>query len=186
MRTQSAVPILAIKGVSKSFGQQPVLQDMELSVAPGEIFGFLGPNGAGKTTTINLILDILRPSSGTIELFGTSNRETTATHRRIGYLSGEMVLDDDITGRQYLMFASRTFGGDYTERVRELSERLKANLDIKIGNYSRGNKQKIGLIAALMHRPELLVLDEPSSGFDPLMQEEFISLMEEYRHGGGT
>ncbi len=179
-------PILAIRGVTKTFGDMSAVKDVDIEITAGEIFGFLGPNGAGKTTTIKLILDILRPTAGTIELFGVSNRLTATTHRRVGYLSGEMVLDDDLTGRQYLEFVGHTYGVDCRARTSELAEQLQADLNVKIGAYSRGNKLKIGLISALMHHPELLILDEPSSGFDPLMQELFINLIEDYRRAGGT
>jgi ABC-2 type transport system ATP-binding protein len=186
MHKSQSNSVLAIRGVTKTFGSMAAVKDIKLEIMTGEIFGFLGPNGAGKTTTIKLILDILRPTTGTIDLFGISNRQTSTTHSRIGYLSGEMVLDDDLTGRQYLAFVGHTYGGDYSERMEALAAKLQADLDVKIGNYSRGNKQKIGLIAALMHQPDLLILDEPSSGFDPLMQELFIKLIEDYRRVGGT
>ncbi len=186
METASPTAILSLRGVTKRFGDKAAVADVDITVMSGEIFGFLGPNGAGKTTAIKLILDILRPTRGRIELFGLSNRLTTVTHRRLGYLSGEMVLDDDLTGRQYLLFVASSYGGNYDERIKVLAGQLEADLDVRIGNYSRGNKQKIGLIAAMMHQPELLILDEPSSGLDPLMQEVFIKLIQEYRAGGGT
>lgn len=186
-------PVLVLESVTKSFGSFAAVSDMNLAVEQGDVFGFLGPNGAGKTTTIKLILDVLRPNSGSIQLFGTSNRHTVATHGRLGYLSGEMVLDDDLTGRQYLDFVAHAYSrGDsrhyqaVSERQQTLTKLLQADLSIKIGHYSRGNKQKIGLIAAMMHQPELLILDEPSSGFDPLLQEVFIGLIREYQQEGGT
>jgi ABC-2 type transport system ATP-binding protein len=179
-------PVLEIRGVSKTFGKFKAVDSMDLSVAKGDIFGFLGPNGAGKTTTIKLVLDVLRPTAGSIQLFGKSNRLTEKTHSHIGYLSGDMVLDDDLTGRQYLDFVARTYGKDYQTQIKVLAEQLQADLSVKIGKYSRGNKQKIGLIAAMMHSPLLLILDEPSSGFDPLMQEVFIRLAEDYNKAGGT
>jgi ABC-2 type transport system ATP-binding protein len=186
METASPTAIVSLRGVTKRFGDKAAVADVDITVMPGEIFGFLGPNGAGKTTAIKLILDILRPTSGRIELFGLSNRLTTVTHQRLGYLSGDMVLDDDLTGQQYLRFIAGSYGGNYDDRIKLLAAQLEADLDVRIGNYSRGNKQKIGLIAAMMHQPELLILDEPSSGFDPLMQEVFIRLIGEYRRQGGT
>jgi ABC-2 type transport system ATP-binding protein len=107
-------------------------------------------------------------------------------HKRIGYLSGEMVFDDDLTGEQYLFFLNELFGAKYTDKINELAGLLKIDLRKKIGNYSRGNKQKIGLIAALMHTPDLLILDEPTNGFDPLVQEIFATLIREYNKNGGT
>jgi ABC-2 type transport system ATP-binding protein len=184
--TTHADPVLAVRNVSKLFGAKPAVENIDLTVNRSEIFGFLGPNGAGKSTTIKLILDILRPTSGTIELFGIDNRRTVETHSRIGYLSGDMVLDEDLTGRQYLAFVAHAYGGVTDDRIKTLASSLQADLAVRIGTYSRGNKQKIGLIAAMMHQPELLILDEPSSGFDPLMQEVFIHLIEDYRKAGGT
>jgi ABC-2 type transport system ATP-binding protein len=181
---------LDIRGVTKSFGSKTVVSDITLSVAAGEIFGFLGPNGAGKTTMIKMILDVLRPTRGEIELFGTSSRRTNETHRRIGFLSGDMAIDDDLTGHQYLDFVSRTYRSDgdttHRKRIDELAHELQADLGVRIDNYSRGNKQKIGLIAAMMHQPELLILDEPSSGFDPLIQDVFVHMIRKYQSRGGT
>lgn len=180
--------VLTVHNVSKNFGGFKAVDAIDLEVRHGEIFGFLGPNGAGKSTTIRLILDILRPDAGTISLFGVSNREIQLTHPDIGYLSGDMVLDGDLTGRQYLGFVNNLHGGGHAQTIGELAETLEADLGKKIGDYSRGNRQKIGLIAALLHRPKLLILDEPTSGFDPLVQEKFARLIREYVTGdsGGT
>lgn len=178
--------VLAVQNVSKSFGKLTAVSEVAITVKQGEIFGFLGPNGAGKSTTIRLILDILRPTSGTIEIFGRSNRDTRKVHHEIGYLSGEMALDLDLTGRQYLNFIAHMHGGGYKDSIQSLSQSLDARLDKKIGNYSRGNRQKIALIAALLHQPRLLILDEPTSGFDPLVQEKFAELIRQYVKDGGT
>lgn len=178
--------VLVFDGVSKAFGGKPAVRDVSFKVERGEIFGFLGPNGAGKSTTIRMMLDVLRPDGGTIELFGVPNRKVRATHRRMGYLSGDMVIDNNLTGRQYLEFVDGIYGNDCRERRHELAHKLQAELDVKIGNYSRGNRQKIGLIAALQHEPELLVLDEPTSGFDPLVQEAFLELIRMFRDRGGA
>lgn len=186
MPDNHTAPIIDIQNVAKSFGPKKALNGVTLQVKRGEIFGFLGPNGAGKTTTIRVLLDILRPDEGSVRLFGASNRLTELTHRRLGYLSGDMVLENDLTGQQYLTFVSNRYGGNHQARIRELANALEIKLTTKIGNYSRGNKQKIGLIATLMHTPDLLILDEPTSGFDPLIQETFIELMRHYQAGGGT
>lgn len=180
--------ILSVQNVSKSFGDFKAVDAINLEVQKGEIFGFLGPNGAGKSTTIRLILDILRPDKddGTIRLFGTSNREVPETHADIGYLSGDMVLDGDLTGRQYLGFVNQLHGGKHKHTTEALAHILEADLDKKIGNYSRGNRQKVGLIGALLHNPKLLILDEPTSGFDPLVQEKFARIIREYVAEGGT
>jgi ABC-2 type transport system ATP-binding protein len=183
---KGSTPVLAIDGVTKLFGSKAAVNELSLSIHRGEIFGFLGPNGAGKTTTIRVILDILRPSRGSVSLFGLDSRQTAKTHRRIGYLSGDMVLDGDVTGRQYLNFVDKQYGGRNKKRMDELSELVHIELDSKIDSYSRGNKQKIALIAALMHGPELLIMDEPTNGFDPLVQETFMNLIKQYQSDGGT
>lgn len=181
--------VLELKNVTKTFGKFTAVDGLDFAIKKGEIFGFLGPNGAGKSTTIRMILDATRPSSGDIELFGTSSRHTAQVHQKIGYLSGDMVLDDDLTGRQYLDFVASLYQGNQKELAdyrHHLAYELELEVDTKISRYSRGNKQKVGLVAALMHNPELLILDEPSSGLDPLMQEVFIRLIQEYRRDGGT
>lgn len=181
-------PVLAIKNVTKTFGSFKALDAIDLSVNRGEIFGFLGPNGAGKSTTIRLILDILRPDAGSggITILGKDNRLAASTHQNVGYLSGDMVLDGDLTGRQYLQFINNLHGGNHTATISRLVDILEADINVKIGNYSRGNRQKICLIAAMLHNPKLLILDEPTSGFDPLVQEKFAELLREYVVEGGT
>lgn len=182
----SPTPVIEFWLVTKLFAGRPAVHDVSFSVHSGEIFGFLGPNGAGKSTTIRLMLDILRPNAGQINLFGHDSRSAVAARRRIGYLSGEMVLDSNLTGDQYLRFAAAQYGKDCQEYRRKLAADLQADLGRRIGTYSRGNRQKIGLIAALQHEPELLVLDEPTSGFDPLVQETFVELVRAFQAKGGT
>ncbi len=179
-------PVLLLDNVTKIFGSSTAVHEVSLAVKSGEVFGFLGPNGAGKSTTIRMILDVLRPTAGTITLFGEPSTNTTATHRRTGFLSGDMVIDENLTGRQYLDFVANVYGKDCSQRIDKLAELLQTNLKVKIGNYSRGTKQKIGLIAAMMHKPDLLILDEPTSGFDPLVQETFAGLIQHFRHRGGA
>lgn len=179
-------PIIQINSLTKLFGTKPAVNKISLSINQGEIFGFLGPNGAGKTTTIRMMLDVLRPSDGTITLFGQSNQKTKETHRKIGYLSGEMVIDGDLSGIQYLNFVDHQYGGGSRHRIKELANLLHVDLNTRIDSYSRGNRQKIALISAIMHKPELLILDEPTSGFDPLVQETFMSLIKQYQSDGGT
>jgi len=178
--------VLQIDHVSKSFGDKRAVNELSLTIQKGEIFGFLGPNGAGKTTTIRMLLDILRPSSGSISLFGQSNYKTRETHLKIGYMSGEMVLDGDLYGKQYLNFVDYQYGSGHKHQIDDLADLLDINLNARIDSYSRGNRQKIALISALMHGPELLIMDEPTSGFDPLVQELFIDLIKEYQNGGGS
>lgn len=183
--TSERSDVLVLDTLTKSFGSVRAVDEVSFAVKQGEVFGFLGPNGAGKSTTIRMILDILRPTSGRVRLFGEDSR-IISTHRRLGFLSGDMAMDTNLTGGQYLTFVAAQYGKDCRPKREELAQLLRANLDVKIGNYSRGNRQKIGLIAALQHQPELLVLDEPTSGFDPLVQELFADMIKQFRQAGGT
>lgn len=181
---QSAI---CLRHVTKQYDKQHGVFNLTLDVTPGEVFGFLGPNGAGKSTTINTILDLLRPDEGTISIFGLDHRnQSLAVHRRIGYLAGDMETDPNLTGRQYLDYVAHLRHIKDTTIITTLADRLKASLSTKIKYLSRGNKQKIGLIAALMHNPDLLILDEPTSGLDPLIQAEFYAIIRERRSEGKT
>jgi ABC-2 type transport system ATP-binding protein len=163
------------------------LDHLSLSVKQGEIFGFLGPNGAGKTTTIRLLMDFIRPSTGSATLFGLdARRDSKAIRQRVGYLPGELNLWDNETAADIVRYFARVRGGVEQAFVRQLAERLDFDMARKMRTYSTGNKRKIGIILAMMHKPELLILDEPTSGLDPLMQQVFIQLMHEARNGGQT
>jgi ABC-2 type transport system ATP-binding protein len=177
---------IVIKDVYKSFGNNDVLKGINLEIREGEIFGFLGPNGSGKTTTIRVILDIFRAKKGYVEIFGISNQKIKRSHSLIGYLSSEMVMDKDLTAKQYLKFINSRFKGNYMANAETLANILQVKLDTKIGKLSTGSKQKIGLISALMHKPKLLILDEPTQGFDPLIQQVFVRLLLQYKKNGGT
>ena len=179
-------PVIKIENLSKSFGKLQVLENVDLQINKGEVFGFLGPNGAGKTTTIRVILNVLRPDHGKIRIFGISSKKTKQIHKRLGYLSGDMVLEDGLTGRRYLNFIDHIYGGGNKDRIDDLAKLFKVNLKNKIGTYSRGNQQKLGLMAAVLHRPELLILDEPTSGFDPIMQSVFSKMILDFKRRGGT
>jgi ABC-2 type transport system ATP-binding protein len=174
-------------GLTKSFGATVAVDELDLVVEPGQVFGFLGPNGAGKTTTIRLLLDLHRPSSGSACVFGLdSRRDSVEIHARCGYLPGELVLYPRMSGRQLLdWFASARGGVDRGLRD-QLVERFDVTLDRPVHELSKGNRQKLGLVLAFMHRPELLVLDEPTSGLDPLMQDEFRGLLRETTLEGRT
>lgn len=185
MSVTGTASVIRMKDVNKSFSGSVAVQNLNLEVRRGEIFGFLGPNGAGKSTTIRLLLNILNADSGAITLLGKPHTDP-AVRQDIGYLSGDMALDTDLTGRQYINFVSQLHGGGHQTAITRLSEVLQANLDKKIGAYSRGNRQKIGLIASLLHKPQLLILDEPTSGFDPLIQERFAAILRQYVADGGT
>lgn len=178
-------PVVRLKKLSKFYGKYRGVQDISLQVEAGSIFGFLGPNGAGKTTTISMMVGLLSPTSGGVSLFGRDNTAFATENRtRIGYLSGDMALDGSLTGRQELEYFGNLRGEFNTKYVEELAERLQCNLDRKLKTLSRGNKQKVGLISALMHKPDLLILDEPTSGLDPLIQAEFNEIIKEHKKAG--
>ncbi len=173
--------------LTKPYGERRGVFDLDLTVAQGEIFGFLGPNGAGKTTTIRLLLDLIRPTEGRALVFGHDcRREATEVHRLTGYLPGEFSLDAKLTGRQLLTYLGNLRGGLDWPFVEGVVERLDLDLDRPFGEYSRGNKQKVGLAQAFMHRPQLLILDEPTSGLDPLNQEAVLALVRDARDAGAT
>lgn len=173
--------------LSKSYGDVKALDNLDLEVRAGEIFGFLGPNGAGKTTTIRLLLDIIRPNSGRAEVLGLDPRTQGVELRsRIGYLPGDFIVDGRQTPREFLTFLGNLRGGLPETAVDSLAERLDLDLGAKISSLSKGNRQKVGLVQAFIHEPELLILDEPTSGLDPLMTREFLSMATEARAKGQT
>jgi ABC-2 type transport system ATP-binding protein len=171
--------------LTKFYGAERGVADLDLEVRRGEVFGFLGPNGAGKTTTIRVLLDLIRPSSGSAQVLGLDTRsEGVELRRRIGYVPGELALYGPLTGRENLRFLGSLRGSVDWPLVDELAERLSCDLARKVRELSTGNKRKVALIQALMHRPDLLILDEPTSGLDPLVQHEFYGLLDEVRAEG--
>ncbi len=173
--------------LKKRYGSSRGIEDVSIEVDRGEVYGFLGPNGAGKTTTIRTLLDLLHPTRGRALLFGLDSRAASlAIRARLGNLPGDFSCDPALTGREFLRFCAEARGMRDLGSASSLAERFEADLDRRIGELSTGNRQKIGLIQALFHDPELLVLDEPTTGLDPLMQEEFLAVVSEYRDGGGT
>ena len=183
-----AVPAIQLEHVVKDYGSTRALRGINLTVEQGRIFGFLGPNGAGKTTAIRLMLDLIRPTSGTARVLGfDSQRQSMEVRRRCGYLPGELHLYESMRGHELLdLFDSfRPERRDLTYR-NNLCERLGLDVSRHVRALSKGNKQKLGIVQALMHRPELLVLDEPTSGLDPLVQEEVAKLLEEAVSEGRT
>jgi ABC-2 type transport system ATP-binding protein len=164
------------------------VRDLSLEVPRGSIFGFLGPNGAGKSTTIRLLLDFLRPQSGTASVLGLDPwRDGPAVRQRIGYLPGEVHLPENLTGMEFLRYAARLRGVVLPEkRLRTMVEALDANPAPKLKTLSKGNKQKIAIIHALLLTRELVILDEPTEGLDPLVQQAFHRLLAQYRDEGGT
>jgi ABC-2 type transport system ATP-binding protein len=173
--------------LTKYYGASRGIVDVDLDVAAGDVFGFLGPNGAGKTTTIRVLLDLIRPSSGTATVLGLdARRDGVAIRRRVGYLPGEYALYPKLTGAETLRYYGNLRGGADWSRVEALAERLDFDLGRRAGDLSTGNKRKLGLIQAFMHRPELVILDEPTAGLDPLVQREFYALVDEARAAGQT
>jgi ABC-2 type transport system ATP-binding protein len=179
--------VIQTEKLSKSYGSHRGIIDVDLTVERGEVFGFLGPNGAGKTTTIRVLLDLIRPTSGKASVFGIeSSVDPIAIHRRVGYIPGEFTLYDRLTGGQTIAYFANLRGGVDRAYQAALIERFDIDPTRRFKEYSKGNKQKIGLIIALQHRPELLVLDEPTSGLDPLVQQSFYSLVREAKAEGRT
>lgn len=179
---------LRLNALTKQYGTQRGVQSLSLELKTGEVFGFLGPNGAGKTTAIRTIMNFLRPTSGSAQILGLDSvADSTKVKASVGYLAGDFELYANLTGRQYLSFIANLRGiQDVDEQIQALAERLEANLEKRIETLSRGNTQKIALIAALLHDPELLILDEPTTGLDPLMQNRFYELIRERTKRGKT
>ncbi|HEY4620206.1 MAG TPA: ABC transporter ATP-binding protein [Gaiellaceae bacterium] len=177
----SGAPAIETVGLSKTYdGKVRALVGLDLHVEPGEVFGYLGPNGAGKSTTIRLLLGLIHPTAGRAAVFGLDTRtEGVPARRHLGYLPGDLRLSDRLTGREQLESLARLRGRLDASLRDELCERLGVVLDRPIRQLSRGNRQKIGLVQAFMHRPELVVLDEPTAGLDPLLQNEVRDLLRE-------
>ncbi|MGB5757807.1 MAG: ABC transporter ATP-binding protein [Acidimicrobiales bacterium] len=177
--TDSTVAIKT-EGLTKHYGDVRALVDLNLEVGLGEVYGFLGPNGSGKTTMIRTILDEIRPTAGRAWILGMdSHREVDEIRPHIGYLPGDLAMYPKLTGRDTLTYFANLRGGVDWAYVDELVGRLDADLAKKVGDLSSGNRQKIGLIQAFMNRPEVLIMDEPSTGLDPLMQREFQAMVRE-------
>lgn len=184
MTYTSAIRTLAL---TKDYGQGHGLFDLDLEVQRGEIFGFLGPNGAGKSTTMRLLLDLINPGSGSAALMDLdSHRDSLEIRRRVGFLPGDFTLYPNLSGAAMLDYLAELRGG-IDRRVRDgLAERFGAQMDRPVEDLSTGNRQKLGLIQAFMHEPELLILDEPIAGLDPLVQQSFHSLLDEIAAQGRT
>jgi ABC-2 type transport system ATP-binding protein len=179
--------IIELEKLTKTYGSHRGIVDIDLAVEEGEAFGFLGPNGAGKTTTIRTMLDHIRPTSGRARIFGIdTTQDPVAIHRRLGYLPGEFTLYDKLTGGQTLDYFANLRGGVERPYQQDLIARLDVDPSRRFREYSKGNKQKIGLIIALQHRPDLLLLDEPTSGLDPLVQQTFYEVIREAKSEGRT
>lgn len=181
--------IIETKNISKSYGSALAVDGVSFAVEKGEVIGFVGLNGAGKSTTINMLLGFQKPTNGEVYLFGEKVTLPNAhkSHQRIGYATGDMSLFDGMTGGQYLRFVARSYGISLkTETFKKLVDLFEPQLEKKLKKLSRGNKQKIALIGAFMIEPDLVILDEPSSGLDPLMQQHFLSLVRNEAEKGTT
>lgn len=182
-------PSISIKNLSKKYSGSHTfaLHDLNIKIYPGEVYGFLGPNGAGKSTTIRLLMNLIRPTSGSATILGKDIvKNSVEIKNSVGYLSGDMEMYAKMTGEKFLNYMNDLQPARSKAYIKELTRRLNATPNKKIGDLSRGNKQKIGIIQAFMHDPDILILDEPTSGLDPLMQEEFYKLIDESKNRGAT
>ena len=179
--------IITTTGLTKHYGKSRGIQDVAVTVDEGEVFGFLGPNGAGKTTMIRVLMGLLQPTAGTATIGGLDCwTASTAVKRQVGYLPGELAVDPNLTGAQILAYLGHLRGGVDQASVAQFVKRLDLDTSKRFREYSRGNKQKVGLIQAFMHRPRLLILDEPTGGLDPLNQQEFYTMIDEVHADGRT
>ena len=182
-----AMAAVRTAGLTKDYGAGRGLFDLDLQVAPQEVFGYLGPNGAGKTTTIRLLMGLIRPTSGSAYVFGLDCvREAVEVKRRVGYLPGDVPQFGSLRGSEVVAYLGGLRGHLDRRLVRGLAERFDLDLGRRFREYSTGNKQKLAIVLAFMHRPDLLILDEPTSGLDPLNQQEFYALLRETRDAGAT
>ena len=181
------VAVVETRALTKRYGRHLAVQDVNLQVHRGSVFGLIGPNGAGKTTVLRMLVDIIRPTAGELTVLGETPRQAgAAMRRRIGYLPGDINLTDRIPGRTFLHHIAQLSGSVAERKIDQLAERLELDMTRPVRDLSKGNKQKLGLIQAFMHEPELLILDEPTSGLDPLMQREFLSMVREASNAGQT
>ena len=178
--------VIRCEGVVKRFGDVVALDRLDIEVPRGQVVGYLGPNGAGKSTTIRILLDLARPDAGRVEVLGADPRLSPRLRARIGYVPGELRLDDRLTGAETLASWGRLRGGVDAAEVTNLCERFDLDPSRHTRGLSSGNRRKVGLVGAFMARPELLVLDEPTGGLDPLVQAEFNTLLEEVCDEGRT
>ena len=178
--------VIEITELTKYYGKTRGVENLSLEVNDGEVFGFIGPNGAGKSTTISTLLGLLRPNRGTATIFGKDVRTTPAILRRVGYLPAEVAYYDRMRVRDLLSYSARYYRLRKTEWMDSLVERLELDLNKRIDDLSTGNRKKVAIVQSMLHQPELLVLDEPTMGLDPLMQERFFELIEEEADRGTT
>lgn len=179
--------VIETSGLTKYYGDTPGIIDLDLEVREGEVFGFIGPNGAGKSTTIRTLLNFLFPTRGSGAILGLDILKGSLEIRtRTGYLPGDLSMYETMTAREFLIYFANLRQVDATERMQDLADRFELDLDRKIKDYSTGNRQKVGIVNAFMPEPELFILDEPTAGLDPLMQQEFQEMIREVRDEGRT
>lgn len=178
---------IKIKNLTKTYGKARGIEDINITINKGEIFGFIGPNGAGKSTTIKCIMDLINRNSGNILIDGKSDvKGNYRIKNNIGYLPSEIHLYEDLTVSEMLKYSETFYKKDCTERKKELVKRLDIDLSKKIDELSLGNLKKVGIVLALMHEPQIVIMDEATSGLDPLMQEQFYEILEEEKKKGTT
>jgi ABC-2 type transport system ATP-binding protein len=180
-------PSIIIEKLSKHYpgAAAYALKDLSLKIMPGEIYGFLGPNGAGKTTTIRLLMNFIQPTKGRASILGNDIvNGSVAIKKSVGYLSGDPALYPKMTGRQFLSYMKALQPPKHPNYINELARRFSVDLNLRVGNLSKGNFQKVGIVQAFMHEPDVLILDEPTGGLDPLMQEKFYELVKETKDRG--
>jgi ABC-2 type transport system ATP-binding protein len=177
--------VLSLHKVTKKFGKKVAVSNVSVQLQAGEIYGFLGPNGAGKTTTIRMILDFIRPTSGSVSLFDNGNANGIVTSLKdVGYLSADNTFYANWTAKRHFAYAERVRGMK-TDAL-DLARRFELDVNTKYRHLSSGNKQKLSLILAMMHKPKLLILDEPTRGLDPLLQENIYDMLQDFKKAGGT
>jgi beta-exotoxin I transport system ATP-binding protein len=180
-------PVIHAEQLTKRYGRRPALTGLDLDVPAGVLFGYLGPNGAGKTTTIRILAGLLRPTSGRVTVLGRDVvAERESVQSRIGYLPGDFVAYPDLTAGEYLRYMGNLRGGVDAANTVRLAKRLDLDLGQVVGSMSHGNRQKVGIVQAFQHDPEILFLDEPTQGLDPLVQREFLAMLREARQAGRT
>ncbi len=178
--------VIEIKNLTKSYGKARGINNINLSVEQGEIFGFIGPNGAGKSTTIRTLLGLIYPSEGSATIFGKNCTEHPEVRKELGYLPSEVFYYDNMRVIDLLKYSASFYKKDCTDRIKELAEIMNLDLKKKIEDLSFGNKKKVGIVQGLLHEPKLIILDEPTSGLDPLMQQKFFELIAEENRKGAT